>query len=553
MTTTSRDANGAAIHGGTAPLAALTTIFTPPCPTSWLITTSRLLSQYPHFPGSSSFDSQPCDPPAWDLNLSGEGFQYYSPAICPAGFAVGPGCGLTKTRTAEGFPAVALGETAVWCVPSGFACTSDTSDFRGGIWGFTRGADAVTVGPAMQIRWVAADLSILETHPLTPGLTLAGRVASPATSTPSPGPSTSTTIVSTDTGPTSTMTTASPFLPTVLVTDSSTPSPVTAGPPTITDGVVPADATSSSLPSSTRSADSTTNSGALDPKITVVLLVLVSVLAGIAIWISAFFLIQRYRRRRAAATHHCEKGLPPPASVRLGVRRGRVYRYRGDNPLLSSSNMLANSGSISGAELGERDVLSELGPSPPRGTTPNPAELEGKGMGDPPVRWSWISQVSKLLNAPSWMGGSRARSPRLTRTPSSPTLGGGKQHRFSHPATQQTGTATATATASSPRTTLKSVRESFGEKINDPAAALLRSSILPGRAGTNGTRSTLRSSTAWSSRVSSPRMPGSPGTLGPGARESRDTFGLSLGTGLSSPDSSKKCTPKTGDCSPVNG
>ncbi|OAA65517.1 hypothetical protein SPI_02304 [Niveomyces insectorum RCEF 264] len=186
------------LHGGTAPLAVLTTVFTPPCPTTWLVTTTKLPSQFPSFPAAGPVT---CDPPAWASNLAGEGFQYYSPAICPDGFAVGPGCSIAATpRTAEGFPAVAADETVAWCVPSGQSCTSDTTDFRGGVWGVSRtatGAGAVvTVGPAMQIRWRDADLAILATHPLTPGLTLDGNPdaaptptqAAPSTAPPAPPP-----------------------------------------------------------------------------------------------------------------------------------------------------------------------------------------------------------------------------------------------------------------------------------------------------------------------------------------------------------------------------
>lgn len=98
----------------TTPLAALTTIFTPPCPTSWLLTSTEEPSQFPPFPTSGPSS---CDPPAWAINLQGQGFQYYSPAICPRGFQVGPSCHVTKTRTAEGFPEIKSGETAVYCVP----------------------------------------------------------------------------------------------------------------------------------------------------------------------------------------------------------------------------------------------------------------------------------------------------------------------------------------------------------------------------------------------------------------------------------------------------
>ncbi|PSR80078.1 hypothetical protein BD289DRAFT_441513 [Coniella lustricola] len=161
----------------TAPLAPLTTIFTPPCATSWLLTTSKDPSQFPPFPTAGATS---CDLPAWSINLEFKGFQYYSPAICPSGFEVGPGCGITKTRTTEGFPAVKPGETAVYCVPSGQTCTTDLTDYHGGVWGATSSSDTFTVGPAIQIRFQQSDLSTLETHPLTPGLTLSTLSSTPS-------------------------------------------------------------------------------------------------------------------------------------------------------------------------------------------------------------------------------------------------------------------------------------------------------------------------------------------------------------------------------------
>lgn len=62
---------------------------------------------------------------------------------------------------------------------SGMSCTSDTTDFRGGVWGAATADDDdnVTLGPAMQIRFQSSDLSSLATHPLTPGLTFSSSSA----------------------------------------------------------------------------------------------------------------------------------------------------------------------------------------------------------------------------------------------------------------------------------------------------------------------------------------------------------------------------------------
>lgn len=72
------------VHGGTAPLAALTTIFEAPTPCSrtYILTSSKAPSQFPPFPTDGPAS---CVPPAWVENLSGKGFQFYSPAVCPQG------------------------------------------------------------------------------------------------------------------------------------------------------------------------------------------------------------------------------------------------------------------------------------------------------------------------------------------------------------------------------------------------------------------------------------------------------------------------------------
>ncbi|XXH02129.1 hypothetical protein Hte_008497 [Hypoxylon texense] len=168
-------------------LSELTTIFTPPCAITWLLTTTKVPSQYPAFPTTGPIS---CDPPQWVRNIAEKGFGYYSPAICPSGFTAG--CTISDERISEGFPPITAGETAMYCVPSGFTCTSDTTDFRGGIWGFHRTASAngasVTVGPAIQIRWQDKDLFDLATDPLIPGVppirTTSSRL--PTVDTPTP-------------------------------------------------------------------------------------------------------------------------------------------------------------------------------------------------------------------------------------------------------------------------------------------------------------------------------------------------------------------------------
>ncbi|KAK4239017.1 hypothetical protein C8A03DRAFT_14585 [Achaetomium macrosporum] len=398
-----------AVHGGTAPLAALTSVFTPPCSPTWLLTATSLPSQYPAFPTTGPTS---CDPPSWRTNIARAGFHYYSPAICPRGFVVGPSCGLTKTRTAEGFPAVASGETVVYCVPIGLTCTTDTSDFRGGVWGFARDATTfgalVTVGPALQIRWVEADLTMLETHPLTPGLKLArtesGSKATavssaraitkgPETRPTASSSSTATLITDTDTGPENSLT---------LIW--GTPDPTAS---------LGASNTASS------NSDGRGGLGKLDRGTSIVVIVVVTVVAGIALWTAAFLLIRRYKRR-------------------AGKRNGRS-RKKGDEagPDQGGRDTKANSGIPKSTASPDSTPELDSG-SPAIGSTPNPAELEGDMLIQPPVK-PWVNQTS-------WL-----KAPSQYRPQQSPT----------HLA----------------KSTRRTVRESFGEKVNDPAAALGRLKI----------------------------------------------------------------------------
>ncbi|KAK4041608.1 hypothetical protein C8A01DRAFT_34332 [Parachaetomium inaequale] len=403
-----------AAHGGTAPLAALTAVFTPPCPTSWLLTTTRSFSQYPPFPTTGPAS---CDPPSWRTNIARAGFHYYSPAICPQGFVVGPGCGITKTRTDEGFPAIAPGETAVYCVPSGLTCTTDITDFRGGVWGFARDATTpgalVTVGPAIQIRWVEADLTKLETHPLTPGLKLA-RTSSEKTRDPGMGSTTTT-------GPASGTTGAPENRPApegrdtesaTLITDTKT-----GDVESFSHIFETADPTNSLAPANTAAGNSSGGLGSLDRTTSIVVIVVVTVVAGIALWTAAFLLVRRYKNKAAKR----KASYPTTDDDETSLEQGRRHA-RAD----------------SGVPKSIVSPASELDAGPPAiGSTPNPAELEGDVFGQLPAK-TWVHQ--RL-----WPKG-----PSLQPPQSSPR------------------------SMATTRSTRRTVRESFGEKVNDPAAALGR-------------------------------------------------------------------------------
>ncbi|KAK3899653.1 hypothetical protein C8A05DRAFT_46333 [Staphylotrichum tortipilum] len=405
-----------AVHGGTAPLAALTSVFTPPCPTSWLLTTTRVPSQYPAFPTTGP---PSCDPPSWRTNIARAGFHYYSPAVCPAGFVVGPNCGIAKVRTDEGFPAIEPGETAAYCVPIGLTCTTDLTDFRGGIWGFARAGSTagalVTIGPAIQIRWVEADLTMLETHPLTPGLKLAR--TGPDTSAAIRQSSTSTDTSTTTGAPDKKLTAQSEQLSsTTLVTktrfneDSGVTQIFDTGSRTSILG--PANTTAGN-------SNGSGGLGSLDRTTSIVVIVVVTVVAGILLWVAAFLLVRRYKKRGM------RKGAPPRPKTPGG---GSSWEH-GSQHTRANSRVPKSIGS----------PMSELEPGPPAiGSTPNPAELEGEVL-QPPAR-SWMHRASRVRHS--------------------------SQHLQPPPYTPRS----MASTGSGRRT----VRESFGEKVNDPAAALSR-------------------------------------------------------------------------------
>lgn len=379
----------------TAPLAALTTIFTPPsgCFQTYLITTTtHTLSAYPSFSLLAADDPKTsCDIPNWSSNVGGKGYQYYSPAICPSGFTVGPGCTITQgngvAKTAQGFPAIdtARGETAAWCVPSGLDCVDNTSDFKGGVWGAATGQSAarstvVTVAPAVQIRFVQEDLSLLPTHPLTPGLVVAASasaaavpfasagataVAVTASTTASNSLSASTPLVSDGASSTSTsFSVPSSFL---SATQDSQKLSQGSQTPSTTQQVASPSNTAGTGATSGDNQFQRTNSTTLT---TLILVALLTVLICVAL-----YMFWQHRRLSAAAA--CE------------TRNGLV-----DDPERGQQTSVLPTPSISvPTGVVEADSSAEA----PTGTSRNPAELDAVETARPRP-WSWMSdRISRTL------------------------------------------------------------------------------------------------------------------------------------------------------------
>lgn len=192
--------------------------------------------------------------------------------------------------------------------------------------------------------------------------------------------------------------------------------------------------------------------GTLSRGASIVVIVVVTVVAGILLWTGAFVLIRRYRRtgdrRRSPGTFDNE----------AGHEHGRNPKYN------SGLGSLASPGAV-----------SELGGGPPAiGSTPNPAELEANVHVHSPAK-PWMHRRSFL---------------------SSPAI---NQPQYSPRSVQ------------SKQSARRTVRESFGEKVNDPATALGRLKIpnpLASMARASPGSASPRAGSFW--RI--PRSPRSPST-----------------------------------------
>ncbi|TLD11758.1 hypothetical protein PspLS_11670 [Pyricularia sp. CBS 133598] len=424
------------LHGGTAPLAALTTIFTPPpsCATStWLLTTTEVPTEYPPFPtqGPSS-----CNIPRWEDNIDDGSYDFYSPAVCPSGFVVGPSCTSVQVKTSDNFPKVEAGETVAFCVPTGFSCTADTND--GGVWGMIQtGAAAaqVTVAPAIQIRWRDFDLTLFPTHPLSPGVTIGvGPQPTPAPPPPSPprptGPAggNGVVVVPLPTPPRSTLLTSTTSTSAATTLPNSNPDG--ASKPRVPDDEAtslarPNPSTATTAPSAGRSSQSadlskaspmeSTNSHGL-PLGPIILGCLISVLIFGA---SIFFCLKRRRDRRGNGS----EGQPHLLSVGVGVWVGSSQgsdsrRTDGSKPTTWKTWIMAlrnkpTRRSARGWPTDEMATDAQTEKSRLRntmgwagcpaegapGSRENPAELEQLGNGndsEAQQRWSWVSKMFSI-------------------------------------------------------------------------------------------------------------------------------------------------------------
>lgn len=309
----------------------------------------------------------------------------------------------------------------MYCVPSGFTCTSDTTDFRGGVWGFLRtttaNGAAVTVGPAIQIRWQEEDLSNLATDPLTPGLSPT-RILTPvpavvATTVREIPPSTSVpTSITSATVPRKI--TLSPVPAQVSSTTMLFTSTYNNGNDgensengdgississnTIINGGDISSSSSSGSSSSTiinnnsndndnnTSSDKTNQNAPINASSTsVATMALSGILMSIMLTFLVVAAIRRYRRYRAGEVKSY-----------LPFHLGKLFTRKPRSGIPPSSVTAGHLSEKADAELDAEGPIPELGPGVPLGTKENPAELVGSGVRSG-VRNSWMSQVSRMF------------------------------------------------------------------------------------------------------------------------------------------------------------
>lgn len=342
---------------------------------------------------------------------------------------------------------------------SGYTCTSDTTDFRGGVWGYTvAGATSgksvdCTVGPAMQIRWKEEDLEALETNPLTPGLALGGDETATTTSPPTfptadrestttiqPRPAITSDPETTDTAETTTETTDAPDSSPIPDTPETTETTEQTGQPTrfltvvttlilsggsmsISTVTAPAgtsglstslsritttsevDDSPTEVPPSTSSEASNSGGKIMGNPIALTVVFLSCLFVGLGLVSVAYVMFRRHRNKGIGQG---EEKIPVGVGVwvqRSGERLQAAAELQGSAPAWASPWG-------SRAELGTDGPIPELGTgSSGFGSRDNPAELDGREVAASRHRWSWLSHVSEKLSV-------RSKSSKSSRAPS---------------------------------------------------------------------------------------------------------------------------------------
>ncbi|KAL0472539.1 hypothetical protein QR685DRAFT_571117 [Neurospora intermedia] len=236
--------------------------------------------------------------------------------------------------------------------------------------------------------------------------------------------------------------------PEVLLTDSRPPpSPTSFNPSVLTQKSwttkISGLPTAITFPSSTSSSavSGTNDTASINHGTSISLIPLLSLSVAVITWVLFYILISRRRRAGRSVPR-----LSPSFSLSAFLRKGRAHSTFRTKRSDSRTSLLPSDRLAAGAELGYQEIPRGNERGVERGKTavvtwtyPPPVELDGQGIGDPPIRPNWISRISSFLV----------------------TEREGKGHGYLYGQMDSSLRAT------------RSIRESFDEKINDPGVAVL--------------------------------------------------------------------------------
>lgn len=295
-------------------------------------------------------------------------------------------------------------------MPSGHTCTTDKTDFRGGVWGATSLDGKFTVGPAIQIRFQQSDLSLLETDPLTPGL--------------SPTSSAMTTASATFT-----------FATTSDLTTASVGGLPTAGVPSITSSAgvssIRTTTAGSNATSSAASQPGSDNEAARHADLAAIIssTLIVTFAIGLVLLVHIRHRRQQYRQRFQRwfwFPRRKRQGLVP---VGLGAWVGT--RRSGEETREAHVDATQSRGGGTAAwdtETGPPVLTLEF-EKQPLGALEGPAELDGAQEVPLSRRASWVSRMLSVVAGSS----STTRSSSLSRWTQRSLATSGEWERFMHP------------------------------------------------------------------------------------------------------------------------